>query len=133
MSLVITAFAPVDRIDRTWTPALERLEDVGETVLLYVDLAAGRTRMGGSALCQTFGQTGDEAPDVDDPDVLLDFYDAVEQLHSEGIVLAYHDRSDGGLFTTLVEMMFAGRCGLEIMLDGICPSNSPKVTTPQPE
>ncbi|KAF2743550.1 phosphoribosylformylglycinamidine synthase [Sporormia fimetaria CBS 119925] len=126
MSLVITAFAPVDRIDRTWTPALERLEDVGETILMYVDLAAGKKHMGGSALAQTFGQVGDEAPDVYDADVLKDFFDAVEQLHEAGIVLAYHDRSDGGLFTTLVEMMFAGRCGLEIMLDAIAPSSDPK-------
>ncbi|KAF2192086.1 phosphoribosylformylglycinamidine synthase [Zopfia rhizophila CBS 207.26] len=123
MSLIITAFAPVDRIDRTWTPALERLEDVGETVLLFVDLAGARKALGGSALAQVFGQVGDESPDVHDPDILRDYYDAIEQLHESGIVLAYHDRSDGGLFTTLVEMMFAGRCGLEIMLDGICHSN----------
>jgi phosphoribosylformylglycinamidine synthase len=126
MSLVITAFAPVERIDLTWTPALERLEDEGETVLMFVDLAAGKKHMGGSALAQTFSQVGDEAPDVYDPEVLKDFFDAVEQLHESGIVLAYHDRSDGGLFTTLVEMMFAGRCGLEVMLDGICPSDSTK-------
>ncbi|KAF1996460.1 phosphoribosylformylglycinamidine synthase [Amniculicola lignicola CBS 123094] len=126
MSVVITAFAPVDRIDRTWTPALEGLESVGETIILFVDLAIGKRSMGGSALAQTFGQVGDEAPDVHDPDVLKDYYDAVEQLHESGIVLAYHDRSDGGLFTTLVEMMFAGRCGLEIMLDGICRSSEPK-------
>lgn len=126
MSLVITAFAPVNRIDRTWTPALERLEDVGETVLMFVDLAVGKKNMGGSALAQTFGQVGDEAPDVWDADVLKDFYDAVEQLHESGIVLAYHDRSDGGLFTTLVEMMFAGRCGLEIMLDHVAKSPDTK-------
>ncbi|OCK79738.1 phosphoribosylformylglycinamidine synthase [Lepidopterella palustris CBS 459.81] len=126
LSLVISAFAPVERTDRTWTPALERLEDVGETVLLYVDLAAARKAMGGSALAQVFGQIGDEAPDVRDPDILKDYYDAIEQLHEAGIVLAYHDRSDGGLFTTLVEMMFAGRCGLEIMLDGICRSSNTK-------
>lgn len=126
MSLVITAFAPVNHIDRTWTPALERLEDVGETVLMFVDLALGKKNMGGSALAQTFGQVGDEAPDVWDADVIKDYYDAVEQLHESGIVLAYHDRSDGGLFTTLVEMMFAGRCGLEIMLDGISRSGDTK-------
>jgi phosphoribosylformylglycinamidine synthase len=126
MSLVITAFAPVDRIGRTWTPALERLEDVGETVLMFVDLAVGKKNLGGSALAQTFGQVGDEAPDVWDTDIIKDFYDAVEQLHESGIVLAYHDRSDGGLFTTLVEMMFAGRSGLEIMLDGISRSGDTK-------
>jgi phosphoribosylformylglycinamidine synthase len=95
------------------------LEDVGETVLMFVDLAIGKKNLGGSALAQTFGQVGDEAPDVYDADVLKDYFDAVEQLHESGIVLAYHDRSDGGLLTTLVEMMFAGRCGLEIMMDGI--------------
>ncbi len=126
MSLVITAFAPVNFIDRTWTPALERLENVGETVLMFVDLAAGKKHLGGSALAQTFGQIGDEAPDVYDADILKDYFDAVDQLHESGIVLAYHDRSDGGLFTTLVEMMFAGRCGLEIMLDGVSQSSEPK-------
>lgn len=124
LSLVVTGFAPVDHIDRTWTPALQRLEDVGETVLLYVDLAQGRKALGGSALAQVFGKVGDVAPDVHDVEVLKDFYDAVEQLHELGIVLAYHDRSDGGLFTTLVEMMFAGRTGLEVMLDGIAASSS---------
>ncbi|KAG9927934.1 phosphoribosylformylglycinamidine synthase-like protein, partial [Aureobasidium melanogenum] len=91
LSLVISAFAPVDHIDRTWTPTLSRLEDVGETVLLFVDLAAGKKAMGGSALAQVFGKIGDEAPDVRDAEVLKDFYDAVESLHESGIVLAYHD------------------------------------------
>jgi len=119
LSLVITAFAPVDRIGDTWTPQLRRLEDVGETVLLFVDLSLGKKAMGGSALAQAFGQVGDQAPDVHDAEVIKDYFDAIEQLHESGIVLAYHDRSDGGLFTTLVEMMFAGRCGLEVMVDGI--------------
>ncbi|KAG8628358.1 hypothetical protein KVT40_004231 [Elsinoe batatas] len=119
LSLVITAFGAVDHIDRTWTPALRRSEDVGENTIFFVDLAGGKQAMGGSALAQTFGQVGDEAPDVRDVELFKDFYDAVEQLHDAGIVLAYHDRSDGGLFTTLAEMMFAGRCGLDIMLDDI--------------
>lgn len=122
LSLIISAFAPVDRTDRTWTPALRRLEDVGETVLLYVDLGMGRKGLGGSAIAQVFGQVGNDAPDVHDVGILKDFFDAVDQLHKSGIVLAYHDRSDGGLFTTLVEMMFAGRCGLELMLDEITAS-----------
>lgn len=126
MSLVITAFAPVNYIDRTWTPALERLEDVGETILMFVDLAIGKKNMGGSALAQTFGQVGDEAPDVWDSEDIKNYFDAIEQLHEAGIVLAYHDRSDGGLFTTLAEMMFAGRCGLEIMLDNITRSGDTK-------
>ncbi|KAF2091061.1 phosphoribosylformylglycinamidine synthase [Saccharata proteae CBS 121410] len=123
MSLVISAFAPVDRIDNTWTPALQRIEDVGETVILFVDLAQKKKAMGGSAVAQVFGQVGDEAPDVRDVDMIKDYYDAIEQLHDAGIVLAYHDRSDGGLFTTLVEMMFAGRCGMEVMLDDISKSS----------
>ncbi|GAM83870.1 hypothetical protein ANO11243_018600 [Dothideomycetidae sp. 11243] len=120
LSLVITAFGAVDHIDRTWTPALRRLEDVGETTLFFIDLALGKQSMGGSALAQAFGQVGNEVPDLRDVELFKDFYDAVEQLHESGIVLAYHDRSDGGLFTTLAEMMFAGRCGLEISLDDIC-------------
>ncbi len=123
LSVVITAFAAVKDIGRTWTPALRRLEDVGETLLMFVDLGRGHKAMGGSALAQSFKQIGDQAPDLRNADILRDFYDAVEQLHEAGIVLAYHDRSDGGLFTTLVEMMFAGRCGVEVMLDSISPTN----------
>ncbi|KAI9798645.1 MAG: hypothetical protein M1833_004634 [Piccolia ochrophora] len=122
LSVVISAFAPVTRIRKTWTPALRRLEEVGETVLLFVDLAEGMRALGGSALTQVFGQIGDEAPDVRNVPLIRDFFDAVNQLQDSSVVLAYHDRSDGGLFTTLVEMMFAGRCGLEIMLDKL--SNS---------
>ncbi|KAK7555194.1 phosphoribosylformylglycinamidine synthase [Phyllosticta citricarpa] len=126
LSLIISAFSPVNDTENTWTPALRRFEDVGETVLLYVDLAQGKKAMGGSAVAQVFGQVGDEVPDVRDADILKDFYDAVEQLHESGIVLAYHDRSDGGLFTAMVEMMFAGRTGLEVMLDDICRSGDTK-------
>ncbi|KAI6863002.1 phosphoribosylformylglycinamidine synthase-like protein, partial [Hortaea werneckii] len=122
LSLIISAFAPVNDISSTWTPALRRPEDVGETVLMFVDLADGKKALGGSALAQVFGQVGDEAPDVRDVDFVKDFFHAIEQLHESDIVLAYHDRSDGGLFTTLVEMMYAGRCGVEIMLDKIVKS-----------
>ena len=123
VTLIASAFAPVD-IRSVWTPALRRFEDVGETTLFFVDLAQGRKAMGGSSLAQVFGQMGDEVPDVRDAEVIRDFYDAVEQLHQAGIVLAYHDRSDGGLITTLLEMMFAGRCGLDVMLDEISENNS---------
>ncbi|KAK3069507.1 phosphoribosylformylglycinamidine synthase [Teratosphaeriaceae sp. CCFEE 6253] len=126
LSLVITAFAPVNDIGSTWTPALRRQEDVGETLLMFVDLAEGKKALGGSALAQVFGQVGNQAPDVRDIDLIKDFYDAVEQLHESDIVLAYHDRSDGGLFTTLVEMMFAGRCGLDVMVDNIVKSGRPQ-------
>jgi phosphoribosylformylglycinamidine synthase len=123
LSLVISAFAPVANFRKTWTPTLRRLEDVGETVLMFVDLAGGRKALGGSALAQVFKQVGDQCPDVRDVDLFKDFFDATQQLQEAGIVLAYHDRSDGGLFTTLAEMMFAGRCGVDIMLDEICPSS----------
>ena len=126
LSLVITAFAPVNDLASTWTPALRRPNDVGESVLMYVDLAAGRKALGGSALAQVFGQVGNQAPDVRDTESIKDFFHAVEQLHESDIVLAYHDRSDGGLFTTLVEMMFAGRSGLHIMLDKLCASSQPQ-------
>jgi phosphoribosylformylglycinamidine synthase len=126
LSLVITAFAPVNDLASTWTPALRRPEDVGETLLIFVDLASGKKAMGGSALAQAFGQVGNEAPDVRDVDHIKDFYHAIEQLHESDVVLAYHDRSDGGLFTTLVEMMFAGRCGIDILLDKIVTSARPK-------
>ena len=122
LTVVISAFAPVQNVRNTWTPTLHRYEDVGETILLFVDLAQGRQAMGGSALAQAMGQIGNESPDVRDVDLISDFFDALSQLQESGIVLAYHDRSDGGLFTTLVEMMFAGRCGAEIMLDGIAKS-----------
>ena len=128
LSLVISAFAPVAHIRKTWTPSLRRFEDVGETVLLFVDLAEGRKALGGSALAQVFGQVGSEAPDVHDISVLQDLFDALQLLQDSNIVLAYHDRSDGGLFTTLVEMMFAGRCGLEVLLDGLCHTNNPQET-----
>jgi phosphoribosylformylglycinamidine synthase len=119
LSLVITAFTTVRDIGRTWTPALEDVEDVGETALLFVDLATGHQALGGSALAQVYGQVGDTAPDVRDALLLKDFYDACEQLQDMGIVLAYHDRSDGGLFTTLAEMAFAGRVGIDIYIDQI--------------
>jgi phosphoribosylformylglycinamidine synthase len=124
MTVVISAFAPVANVRNTWTPTLRRLEDVGETILMYVDLAQGNKALGGSALAQAFGQLGNEAPDVRDPELLIDYYDAILQLHRSGVVLAYHDISDGGLLTTVAEMMFAGRCGAEIVVDGISKSPS---------
>ncbi|KAL5328224.1 hypothetical protein ACEPPN_001721 [Leptodophora sp. 'Broadleaf-Isolate-01'] len=124
MTVVISAFAPVADVRNTWTPALRRLEDVGESVLMYVDLAQGHKAMGGSALAQTFNQLGDEAPDVRDSDLIRDYFDAIVQMHEIGVVLAYHDISDGGLITAVAEMMFAGRCGAEIMIDGFTDSSS---------
>lgn len=117
LSLVISAFAPVKSI-RHWTPALQ--QNIGETVLILVDLSEGYKSMGGSALAQVFGQVGNEAPDVRNTQLLKDYFDAIEQLHEADIVLAYHDRSDGGLFTTIAEMMFAGHCGVQLMIDDVC-------------
>jgi phosphoribosylformylglycinamidine synthase len=124
VSVVISAFSLVEDVRRTWTPQLRRVEDVGETVLLFVDLAQRHKAMGGSALAQCLGQIGNEAPDVHDADLVKDYFDAVSQLHEQDIVLAYHDRSDGGLLATVAEMMFAGRCGADISLDGIADSES---------
>ncbi|KAL7625397.1 phosphoribosylformylglycinamidine synthase [Parahypoxylon ruwenzoriense] len=124
VSVVISAFTVVDDVRKTWTPQLRSVEEVGETILMFVDLANGKKAMGGSALAQSFGYVGREAPDVRDVDLITDYFDALSQLHQSGVVLAYHDRSDGGLITTVAEMMFAGRCGADLMMDGIANSGS---------
>ena len=109
LSLIVSAFAPVADVRRTLTPQLKT--DCGETDLILIDLGMGRNRLGGSALAQVHGELGNEAPDVDQPDVLKRFFAVVQQLNRDGRLLAYHDRSDGGLFVTVCEMIFAGRCG----------------------
>ncbi|CAJ2512300.1 Uu.00g053150.m01.CDS01 [Anthostomella pinea] len=124
VTLVISAFSLVQDVRSTWTPQLRRVEEVGETILLYVDLANKHQAMGGSALAQCLGQIGDEAPDVRDVGLIRDFFDAMWQLHQENIVLAYHDRSDGGLLTTVAEMMFAGRCAADISINGLATSDA---------
>jgi len=115
LSLVISAFAPVADVRGAWTPVL-RL-DQGETELILVDLARGRTRLGGSILAQVYAQTGDEAPDVEAAEDLKRLYTALAELRAAGLVLAYHDRSDGGLFAAACEMAFAGRCGVTLNVD----------------
>lgn len=121
LSLVISAFAPSPDVTDVWTPQLRPgpTGDVADTRLIAVDLGAGRNRMGGSAFAQVFGQLGDVAPDVDDPEALAGLFDALQALHGTGDVLAYHDRSDGGLFVTAAEMAFAGHLGLELDLDDL--------------
>src|SRR5882757_7800945 len=113
VSLIVSAFAPVTDARRTLTPAL-----VGgsRTSLWLIDLSGGRNRLGASALAQVHNALGRETPDLDDPQRLLNFTAAMAELRREGLVLAYHDRSDGGLFATLVEMAFAGHCGLDVAL-----------------
>jgi phosphoribosylformylglycinamidine synthase len=123
LSLVISAFAPVADIRRTWTPQLRRYAEVGESTLFFVDLGLAYRAMGGSAIAQCFGRVGDQCPDIRSVDLFKDFFDATQQLHEQDIVLAYHDRSDGGLFTTLAEMSFAGRCGVEIILESLSPTS----------
>ncbi len=124
VTAVISAFAPVEDVRKTWTPQLRRREEVGDTLLLFVDLAEGHKAMGGSALAQCLAQLGNEAPDVRDSQLIKDFADALWQLHQEDVVLAYHDRSDGGLLTTVAEMMFAGRCGADISVDDMATTES---------
>lgn len=114
LSLIITAFAPVPDVRRTLTPELKLAQ--GETSLVLLDLGVGKQRLGASALCQVYGQIGSEPPDVDDPLLLKNFFAAIQALNSQGLLLAYHDRSDGGLFVTLCEMAFAGGTGLDIDL-----------------
>ncbi|EIN11179.1 phosphoribosylformylglycinamidin [Punctularia strigosozonata HHB-11173 SS5] len=124
LSLIITAFAPVENVGATWTPQLRT--DVGApTVLVLVDLAAGKQRLGGSALAQVFRQIGSEPPDVEDSAQLKAFFIATQRIRTEhpNLVLAYHDRSDGGLFTTIVEMSFAGRVGVNLTLDPVASSD----------
>ena len=114
LSLIISAFAPVRDVRRTLTPQL-RL-DRGPTTLLLLDLGAGQDRLGGSCLAQVYDQLGSEPPDCDDPALLARFFAALVELRAAGLVLAYHDRSDGGLFVTLAEMAFAGHCGVDVDL-----------------
>ena len=99
VSLIVSAFAPCDDVRGTLTPSCDAT--AAPTLLVLVDLARGRARLGGSVLAQVFGQVGDETPDVDDPDAMRGLFAALAELRRDGLVLAYHDRSDGGLFVTL--------------------------------
>jgi len=118
LSLVVTAFSPVVDVRRTLTPQLV-LEEGLETELLLIDLGHGANRLGASALAQVYGSVGEEAPDVA-PETLKTFFELIQRLRRDELLLAYHDRSDGGLFATLVEMAFASKCGLSIVLDTVC-------------
>lgn len=114
LSLIISAFAPVKDVRKTVTPELKNVED---SVLLFVDLGFGKARMGGSAFGQVYNNMTGDAPDLDDTGRLKAFYNVIQQLVAEDKLLAYHDRSDGGLFATLAEMAFAGRCGISADID----------------
>jgi phosphoribosylformylglycinamidine synthase len=112
LSLIVSAFSSVLDVRKTLTPQLRR--DRGETDLLLIDLGKKKNRLGGSALAQVYGETGRDAPDVDDPRVLRLYFHVIQALNELGFVIAYHDRSDGGLLATICEMAFAGHSGVSI-------------------
>ena len=113
VSLIVSAFAPVEDVRLTLTPALSTERP---TALWLIDLGAGRNRLGGSALAQVYSELGAEPADLDDSGRIVRLAAALTELRQAGLVLAYHDRSDGGLLATLLEMAFAGHCGLDIRL-----------------
>ncbi|MES9881239.1 MAG: phosphoribosylformylglycinamidine synthase [Sedimenticola sp.] len=117
LSLIITGFAPVSDVRRTLTPQLRC--DQGDTDLILIDLGKGANRLGASALAQVYEQLGCEGADLNDAEVLKHFFSTIQELNRDGLLLAYHDRSDGGLFTTLCEMAFAGHSGLSVELDAL--------------
>lgn len=113
LSLIVTGFSSVTDIRKTITPDLKSTE----SALLLIDLGKGKNRLGGSTLAQVYNQMGDQTPDLDDPEKFLGFFNAIQELIEENLLLSYHDRSDGGLFVTLAEMVIAGRKGVHLLLD----------------
>ncbi|MGR9101158.1 MAG: phosphoribosylformylglycinamidine synthase, partial [Gammaproteobacteria bacterium] len=110
VSLIVSAFAPVEDVTKTLTPQLKN----ADSVLMLIDLGCGKNRLGGSALAQVYNQIGDECPDLDNPPLIKSFFNAVQTLNAQDRILAYHDRSDGGLLAAVSEMMFAGRLGVAL-------------------
>ena len=127
LSLIVTAFAPVRDVRRTLTPQLQL--DCGDSELLLIDLGAGKNRLGGSALAQVYNATGSEAPDVDEPGRLVAFFAALQALADSDLILAYHDRSDGGLLVTVAEMAFAAHCGVRLDLSVLSDDSPAGVTS----
>ena len=116
LSLIITAFAPVSDVSKTLTPQLRAVDN---SMLILIDLGAGKNRLGGSVLAQVYSQLGDYCPDLDNPELLKAFFEAIQTLNNQGKLLSYHDRSDGGLFATVAEMIFAGRVGANLNIDNL--------------
>ncbi|UCH45205.1 MAG: phosphoribosylformylglycinamidine synthase subunit PurQ, partial [Nitrospiraceae bacterium] len=112
-TLVISAYATCPDVTKVITPDLK---GPGESRLMLIDLGKGKNRLGGSALAQVFSQIGQESPDMDDTDLFQNAFRAVQRMISDGLILSGHDRSDGGLITTLLEMACAGNCGIEVEL-----------------
>ena len=117
LSLIISAFAPVSDVRKTCTPDIKNIED--ESSLMLFDLGGGKNRLGASSLTQVYGQTGNQGPDLDDAGQFRSFIQVIQTLLQEDLIQAYHDRSDGGLITTLSEMAFAGNSGLNVNLDSL--------------
>ncbi len=115
LSLIVSAFAPVSDVRHTLTPQLR--DDCGDTDLILIDLGKGQNRLGGSALAQVYKQVGHHAPDLDTPTSVKAFFNTIQFLNRDRLILAYHDRSDGGLFATICEMAFAGGVGVGVRLD----------------
>ena len=116
LSLVVTAFAPVIDVSKTLTP---QLQDIDDSVLILIDLGAGKNRLGGSVLAQVYNQMGNDCPDLDDSILLKGLFTSVQTINSKGTLLSYHDRSDGGLLATIAEMMFASRLGASLSLNNL--------------
>ena len=116
VSLIVSAFAPVTNVRRHLTPELQRVDE--PSYLLLFDLGGGKNRLGGSCLAQAYMRTGGETPDLDDPELLKSLFAAIQELNERDMLLAYHDRSDGGLLATVAEMMFASRLGVSLSLAG---------------
>ena len=114
LSLIISAFAPVRDVRQTLTPQLRT--DSGDSELILIDLGLGNNRLAGSALAQVYKQLGSVPPDLDEPALLKAFFTVIQSLNRSGKLLAYHDRSDGGLFACVCEMCFAAHCGVSIQL-----------------
>ncbi len=112
MSVNITTFAPVEDVRKTVTPQLRT--DLGESELLVIDLGHGLNRVGGSCLAQVYNQIGDVSADLESAEDLLNLFNATQAMMADDLMLAYHDRADGGLLVTLLEMAFAGHCGLNV-------------------
>ena len=119
---MISGFAPVTDIRKTLTPDLKS----DDSTLLLIDLGAGKNRLGASCLAQVYEQLGDDCPDLEDAEVFKRFFAGIQDLNSKSLISAYHDRSDGGLVTTLIEMAIAGRQGIEILLDLIAVTSETK-------
>ncbi len=115
ISLIITAFAPVKDIRKTLTPQLKN-ED---SSLVLIDLGQGKNRLGGSVLAQVYNQLGNQSPNLDDVELFKTFFNTMQRLNEQDLLLAYHDRADGGLLATVAEMLFAGRLGVELDLTGL--------------